>query len=171
MNPDQIPKGAGQLETPGDGRPVNEPGVYKHPGSGAQLIVMPDARSTAQQDALVRMGFVKVAEAPTRVELDAMQKAQVASDKALADKGVMPGITADPNSPRFNPTASINVEDAPKLVAEAEARAQAAEAELAALKAAQATPAETESTGEDASEGSEESTPPATDQTNSNEGN
>lgn len=174
MNPDNIPKGAGQLETPGDGRPINQAGVYRHEASGAEVIIMPDAKSTGQQDALVRMGFVWLSDAPSRVELDAMQKAQKAKDEENAKNGIMPGITTDPNAPKFNPTASLSVEDANVAVADANARASAAEAELAALKAEQsqaATPvvapvapvdnsSESESASEDATEGSEEVTTP-----------
>lgn len=183
MNPDNIPKGAGQLETPGDGRPINQPGVYRHEASNAEIIIMPDAKSTGQQDALVRMGFVWVGEAPSRVALVEMQKAQQAKDEENAKKGIMPGITTDPNAPKFNPTASLSVEDANKAVEDATARATAAEAELAALKAEQSQPAaptapeapvapvapvvpadtssESESASEDATEGSEEVSTPS----------
>jgi len=187
MDASTIPKGAGQLETPGDGRPVNQPGVYVHKASGAEIIVMPDAKSTGQQDALVRMGFEWKAEAPGRVELDAMQKAQKAKDEENAKNGIMPGITTDPNAPKFNPTASLSVEDANLAVAAADARASAAEAELAAIKAEQSqpvapvvtpevvapsapvvpvtpvapvVPVDTESVSEDSAEGTEEASAP-----------
>ncbi len=63
-------------------RPTNEPGVYRHEASGKEMIVMPDAQSTAQQDALVHMGFTRIAPPPSRAELLARQEDQAKADAA-----------------------------------------------------------------------------------------
>lgn len=141
---EQAPPKGPQMETNTSGRPINEPGVYEHPqavnadGSHKQIIVLPDGKSTAVQDAAVRMGFVKVADAPSRVEVQAMQDAQLAKDLAAEKAGKATGVNTDeaPATP-INGTAT-----APGVPAEdhaaAVARAEAAEAELAKLKAKKA---------------------------------
>lgn len=155
MDPSLLPKGAGAGETVGNHKPANEPGIYKHEASGAVLTIMPDAQSTGQQDAAVRLGYVKVAEPPTRAELTKAQRTQAAADhKAGLDQPIS---TADfggynPDAPRFDMTSTTSdstsnpvdnnanqkaVIAANEASAAAEARAAAAEAELAELKANQ----------------------------------
>lgn len=47
------------MENNGDAKPLNKPGVYKHPDSGAELTVRNHERfGSAQADAVVRAGFV-----------------------------------------------------------------------------------------------------------------
>lgn len=68
--PEEIPKGQQAVEDQGDGRPVNERGVYVHPESGAVL----EALSQPAADAFVRMGFRPASEKETE-EYDARVKA------------------------------------------------------------------------------------------------
>lgn len=135
MDPSQIPKGAGQMEVT-EGKAVNQPGVYRHAGSGAELIVLPDSQSTAHSDALVRLGYERVDNPPTREELHKMQNDQRVKDKKLEDQGIMPGLAgADPNAPKFNGTLSPTAETEGARADAAEARAAELERELETAKA------------------------------------
>jgi hypothetical protein len=109
MDVQSLPKGAGAAEVSGSGRTANRPGYYKHP-NGAVVLVMPDAKSTGQQDALVRLGYVWFSEPPTRLELNEIQRKQAekdaASDAANASSGTFGAYNAD--AKRYNLT-SVNV--------------------------------------------------------------
>lgn len=109
-----LPKGPGSAELPGTGVAANQAGVYEHPASKTQVIVMPDAKSTGQQDALVRMGFVRKGDAPSRPELNAMQQKQAAADRKAGLDGSVPASTGtfgaplDTDAPRHNPTSTVS---------------------------------------------------------------
>lgn len=91
MNPQDLPKGpSGEIASLDGKKPSNPAGVYRHEAAGKEIIVMPDPTSTAQQDALVRLGFVWVAEPPTRQQLAEMQAKQLASDLADEAAGKVP---------------------------------------------------------------------------------
>ena len=60
----------------------NQPGVYRHPETGAELICYPGRRAVAQADAFVRLGYVRVGDQPTLVELRAKEDEQLAKDRA-----------------------------------------------------------------------------------------
>lgn len=52
-------------ETNGNGRPFNKPGLYRHPESGAELIVGATPKfGSPMADGAVRVGYVYVGPAP-----------------------------------------------------------------------------------------------------------
>lgn len=56
-----------QTETNGDGRKVNLPGLYRHPESGAELIVKATPKfGTPMADGAVQVGFRYVGPAPEK---------------------------------------------------------------------------------------------------------
>ena len=121
----ELPKGP-SIET---SNVTNSPGVYEHPAAGKQVIILPDGTSTAQADAVVRMGFVKVAEPPTRQELQAMQAKQAAQDAKDEKNGVpvTPYVVPGTQEQVFNGTATDNGGQGDALAAK--------DAEIAALRA------------------------------------
>lgn len=139
MNPQDLPKGAGSGETNGNGKPINAPGVYLHEASGNSVTIMPDAKSTAQQDAAVRAGFVYQGPPPSAVELQKIQLAQAAKtiaeekDNPASSAALSTGAIAD--TPTFSTTSTRSID--PSDLDAANARAAAAEAELAELKGVQ----------------------------------
>lgn len=83
-----LPVGQSSEVTPGS--KVNPPGVYKHEASGAVLSTSSMdggslAEGVTQADALVRLGYVWVGEAPSRAENVAAQQKQAEADKAAED--------------------------------------------------------------------------------------
>lgn len=135
MNPQDLPKGPGSGEMASlDGRkPVNAPGVYRHEAAGKEIIVMPDIKSTALQDALVRQGWVKIAEAPSRQDLLKMQAAQAKADAKAEKDGVDPtaiqSLAPEADKVVYNGTAT----DVNAQLAAALERATNAEAALEAV--------------------------------------
>lgn len=63
---------------------TNLPGDYAMDGVKQHIITAPGDEGAVQADALVRVGFKRVGELPSRVELLAMQKKQLVKD--LADE-------------------------------------------------------------------------------------
>lgn len=52
-------------ENNGDGRPFNKPGLYRHPESGAEVIVTHDPKlGSAMADGVVQVGYKWVSDAP-----------------------------------------------------------------------------------------------------------
>lgn len=52
-------------EVHGDGRPFNKPGLYRHPESGAEVIVTHNPKlGSAMADGVVQVGFKYVGPAP-----------------------------------------------------------------------------------------------------------
>jgi len=80
----ELPKGPGAAE---QSAVANKPGVYRHPASRARVIILPDSQSTAQSDAVVRLGYEWIAPPPTRQELAVSQAAQAARDAADEEAG------------------------------------------------------------------------------------
>lgn len=163
MNPQNLPKGP-SIESDGmsgQAKPANLPGVYRHPQAGKEVIVLPDPISRAQQDALVRLGFEWVGEAPSRVDLLKMQDAQAKKDAADEKKGITaPGsyeVNNDPNREVFNGTATDT--DAELIAARAKVAALEADArergvdpatiDPSNIRAAAATPAGLDTTEAD----------------------
>jgi hypothetical protein len=147
MNPQDLPKGpgSGEMADLAGRKPMNEAGVYRHEAAGKEIIVLPDSKSTAQQDALVRMGFVRVADAPTMVELRDMQAAQVAKDIEDEKDGILPALPVAPSqSVIYNGsvTDTGGAASAQSQIDAANARAAEAEAALATAlaQAQQGTP-------------------------------
>lgn len=138
MNPEDIPKGpsAESNGMGGNAKPKNQPGVYRHEKSGKEIIVLPDPQGTGHADALVRFGFERVGDAPSRVELRKMQADQHKKDMEDAKNGALdlPNvIQPDEGTPVHNGTATdVTAERDAAL-----ARAQAAETELARLRGEQ----------------------------------
>lgn len=87
-------------------KPVNQPGVYEHPVTKKRLIAMPDAQSTAVSDALVRVGFVRVADAPSRADLQKAQDDQRAKDMKAEKEGRATGVQEDLPVEKVNGTAT-----------------------------------------------------------------
>lgn len=68
-----------------DGKPTNAPGVYEMKREGTtpvQIITQGGSEGYIQADALVRVGYKRVGELPSREELLHMGKVQQAKDKA-----------------------------------------------------------------------------------------
>lgn len=90
MNASKLPKGQSQ-EVGSDGRPLNLPGIYVHTESGQRFITADGDSGVVQADAIVRQGgFERVGDVPTRIELQAMNKAQEVKDATAEalEKGV-----------------------------------------------------------------------------------
>lgn len=52
-------------ETNGNGKPMNKPGLYRHPESGAEVIVSHHPKlGSAMADGVVQVGYKWVSEAP-----------------------------------------------------------------------------------------------------------
>lgn len=140
MNPATLPKGP-SIESDGmfgQAKEANQPGIYRHKETGKELIVVPDPTSRAQQDALVRLGFEWVGEAPDRNGILKMQADQLKADKKNPQPE--PGsyaINTDPDREVYNGT-----------VTDPNAELAAANARIAELEAAvapvEATPAPAE---------------------------
>jgi arginyl-tRNA--protein-N-Asp/Glu arginylyltransferase len=75
----EIAKGAGVAETSPS---TNGAGVYRHPQAKKEIITQPGEPGKIQADALVRLGFVRVGDVPSRVELKKMNDLQAAKDRA-----------------------------------------------------------------------------------------
>lgn len=68
-----------------EGKPANFPGIYEMKREGldsVRIITQPGDEGRVQADALVRVGYVRVGEVPSRTELLTMQKRQQARDMA-----------------------------------------------------------------------------------------
>ncbi len=85
MDASQLPKGQ-STETPGNGRPQNEPGIYHHPAADKTIITQAGSDGVIQADALVRVGYVRTGDVPSREKILEMQKAQVAKEETEALK-------------------------------------------------------------------------------------
>lgn len=85
MDASQLPKGKSTERTT-DGRPVNQPGIYKHKDTGALFTTAPGEEGVIQADALNspmwQGAWEWTAEVPTRLEILAAQKAQALKDAA-----------------------------------------------------------------------------------------
>lgn len=58
-------------ENNGDGRPANEPGIYRHPETGVELIARRHRKfGNAQADGYVQVGFKYVGPEPKAVKAD-----------------------------------------------------------------------------------------------------
>lgn len=109
MNPQDLPKNQSAEMASLDGKkPQNPAGVYRHEAAGKEIIILPDPSTTAQQDAVVRLGFVWVGPPPTQLELRAMQQAQLKQDLEDEKNGVLPEIYAVPGTQEqvFNGTVT-----------------------------------------------------------------
>lgn len=84
MDASQLPKGQSS-EKSGDGRPRNEPGIWRHKAAKVELITQPGTDGVIQADALKRLGYERVGDVPSRVEILAMQKAQADKDAKEAE--------------------------------------------------------------------------------------
>ena len=86
MDATKLPKGQSK-ERYTDNRPINEPGTYKHKDTGAVYITAPGEEGIIQADALMsplwQDAWERVGDVPSRIELLAMQKAQLQKDAVL----------------------------------------------------------------------------------------
>jgi hypothetical protein len=107
MDASTLPKGQSLEKT--DGRPVNEPGKYKHKPTGAIFITAPGEEGVVQADALSNpdvwhFEWERVGDVPSRTELLEMRKEQEAvleapkKAEAKADKLPEGGETYDPKA-------------------------------------------------------------------------
>lgn len=131
MDASQLPKGQ-SVEMPGDGRPINKPGIYRHKAAKKELITSVGPDGVIQADALVRVGYERVGDVPSRQEILAMQKAQAEKDKANPD-------AEDPANPGtggiHNGTVTPSTTDLLEAKQKAEAELAETKATLQALKA------------------------------------
>lgn len=82
MDASQLPSGPSSEKSPR----ANLPGEYAMDGVEQHIITVEGDEGYIQADALVRVGFKRVGEVPSRVELLAMQKKQLVKDLAEAKK-------------------------------------------------------------------------------------
>src|SRR3990167_3418117 len=88
MDADNIPKGQSRERT--DGRPINQPGVYKHKlnPDAPPFITQPGDAWVVQADALLSPNFKdqweRTGDVPTALELLEMRKAQEVKDATEA---------------------------------------------------------------------------------------
>jgi hypothetical protein len=113
----------------------NQPGIYRHPETGAEVITAPGNAGVPMADALVRLKFVRVADVPSPDEIRKMQADQRAT--TLAEEAAEKAATQPSVAP------SAGTAELLARIAAAEARADAAEgravkAEDAATTAAEA---------------------------------
>ena len=106
----------------------NQPGLYIHKESGAQMITQPGPKGVTQADALVRQGWELAGPVPAPDKLAEMQKAQLAATRAeeAAEKA------------EATPAAAANNDEVAKLkeqIAAAEKAQQAAEKKAADAEA------------------------------------
>lgn len=83
MDASTLSKGK-STERNGDGRPINLPGIYTHKEAEAQVITAEGDEGVVQADALVRLGYERTGDVPSRIELLKMQKAQERKDAVTA---------------------------------------------------------------------------------------
>jgi hypothetical protein len=83
MDASKLPKGKSQ-EVATDGRPLNQPGIYKHKDTGGIFITAEGEAGVLQADALTspiwKDAWEWTAEVPSRTELLKMRKAQEIKD-------------------------------------------------------------------------------------------
>ena len=81
----QLPKGQ-SLERSSDGRPINQPGTYKHRDTGSIFVTAEGEAGVVQADALMspvwKDAWERVGEVPTRLELQKIHRAQLLKDTA-----------------------------------------------------------------------------------------
>jgi hypothetical protein len=123
MDPNLLPKGQ-STEKQGDGRPLNQPGIYRHKAAKKELITASGADGVIQADALIRVGYERIGDVPSRQEILAMQKAQLEKDKKNPEVG-----PSDPG------TGGVHNGTVTRSAAEVEAELAETRATLAALKA------------------------------------
>lgn len=114
MDVSNLPKQK-SAETNTDGRPKNLPGIYVHRDTRATYITAPGEEGTIQADALMsplwEHAWEWTAEVPTRLEIQAMQEAQLKKDTALidgkkAEPTPEPVATLPPGGETFTPTTN-----------------------------------------------------------------
>src|SRR5665213_3067055 len=87
MDNSKLPKGQSS-EGNGGGKPRNLPGIYRHEAAGKEIITVADQNDgTIQADALVRVGYHRIGDVPSRIELNAMRDAQLKKDEEAAKVG------------------------------------------------------------------------------------
>lgn len=80
MDASQLPVGKSAESS----RKVNFPGIYEMEREGlepARVISVPGDEGVVQADGYVRLGYKRVGDVPTRLELDAMRKKQMVKDR------------------------------------------------------------------------------------------
>lgn len=82
MDASQLPSGPSAEKSPRS----NLPGEYAMDGVEQHIITTEGDEGYIQADALVRVGFKRVGDVPSRVELLAMQKRQLVKDLAAEKK-------------------------------------------------------------------------------------
>lgn len=107
MDASTLPKGQ-SLERTSDGRPINQPGIYKHKDTGAVFITAPGEAGVIQADQLNspawKDSWERTGDVPSRTEILAAQKAQALKDAAdeaaqkKADEAELKAVTAGAKS-------------------------------------------------------------------------
>ena len=74
-------------ENNGDGRPANEPGVYKHPETGKELIARRHRKfGDAQADGYVQVGYKWVGPIPVEKKVTSAEAAAPKTDESKLTK-------------------------------------------------------------------------------------
>ncbi len=129
MNATQLPKYQSTEEN-GNRKPRNQPGIYRHEGSGKEVITSADpSDGSIQADAFVRVGYHRIGDVPSRLE---MQKRREKRDAEAAEalKNEVPGEAKE----QFNGTTDQSVTELKEAKEKAEAELAETKATLEALK-------------------------------------
>ena len=123
MNAATLPKYQSREEN-GNRKPKNLPGVYRHEGSKKEIITSADPNDGAiQADAFVRVGYHRIGDVPSRLEMQKMREERDA--KAMEEaKNEVPGQPRE----QFNGTSSKSAQELEEELAETKATLEALKA-------------------------------------------
>ena len=140
MDNSKLPKGQSSEEN-GSRKPRNLPGIYRHEAAGKELITSADPNDgSIQADALVRVGYHRIGDVPSRVEINKMREAQLEKDKEAVKAGRPAGFPEFEEEDRiFNGTTSPSTNELIEAKEKAEKELAETKATLEALKEGQKT--------------------------------
>ena len=122
-------------EANGNKKPRNLPGVYRHEAAGKEVITVADPNDgSIQADALVRVGYHRIGDVPSRVELAKRREAQLKKDEA-AEKSGTPTVEDAPAGVILNGTTTQSAAELKEAKEKAETELAETKATLAALQA------------------------------------
>ena len=119
----------------GNKKPKNLPGVYRHEAAGKEVITVADSNDgSIQADALVRVGYHRIGDVPSRTELAKRREAQLKKDEA-AEKSGTPVVEDAPTGEILNGTTTQSAAALKEAKEKAETELAETKATLAALQA------------------------------------
>lgn len=126
-------------ESNGNKRPINLPGIYRHEAAGKEIITVADMNDgSVQADALVRVGFHRVGDMPSKQEMKKMlDERHKAEEKLHAPNEAAKADDAPDNDARFNGTTTPSTDELVEAKIQAERERDEALATLEALKEGQ----------------------------------